>query len=314
MSEASAPRAAEFSPRRFLNHIAQSWNAFWFTPADPAPLCLMRILVGGMLFYSHYVWGLEFEAFFGAEGFSSAELIRFVHKDSWAYSFWWSVPSAWFGTVHVLCLAIIAAFWLGLWTRITSVLAVLIHASYCNRAPLATFGMDQIAAILAFYLMIGPSGTMYSLDRLLRRRSGLEETQIKYLSAGLALRLIQVHYCIIYFFAGVSKLQGRTWWTGEALWRAFANYEYQSVDMTWLASYPWLIQLLTLTAVLWEISFPYLIWQRAWRPLLLGVGMLIHLGIGALLGMWTFGLTMIFGYLAFVRPETVRRWAKALGV
>src|SRR5690606_24525581 len=148
------------------------------------------------------------------------------------------------------------------------------HASYCNRAPLATFGMDQIAAILAFYLMIGPSGAMYSLDSLLRRRrsvrrevvpspplrgrgtgergralpdtfessetrsseeaspstvpplslalspaAGARGPENQYLSAGLALRLIQVHYCIIYFFAGVSKLQGRTWWTGEALWR-----------------------------------------------------------------------------------------------
>ena len=47
--------------------------------------------------------------------------------------------------------------------------------------------------------------------------------------------------CVIYFFAGVSKLQGPSWWDGEAMWRAFANLEYQSLDMTWLAWHPWLV-------------------------------------------------------------------------
>lgn len=32
----------------------------------------------------------------------------------------------------------------------------------------------------------------------------------------------------------------------------------------------------------------------------------MHLGIGAFLGMWTFGLAMIFGYLAFISPETIQ--------
>ena len=32
----------------------------------------------------------------------------------------------------------------------------------------------------------------------------------------------------------------------------------------------------------------------------------MHLGIGLCLGMWTFGLAMIIGNLAFVSPQTVR--------
>jgi hypothetical protein len=34
----------------------EAWNRFWFTPADPATLSLIRVLAGGMLFYTHFIW------------------------------------------------------------------------------------------------------------------------------------------------------------------------------------------------------------------------------------------------------------------
>ena len=75
--------------------------------------------------------------------------------------------------------------------------------------------------------------------------------------------------CVIYLFAGLSKLQGPSWWGGEAMWRAFANLEYQSLDMTWLAWHPWLVNIMTHVSVVWEISFCVLIWKPLWRPLVL---------------------------------------------
>ena len=53
------------------------------------------------------------------------------------------------------------------------------------------------------------------------------------------------------------------------MWRAFANLEYQSLDMTWLAWHPWLVNLMTHVSVIWEISFCVLIWRPLWRPLML---------------------------------------------
>jgi hypothetical protein len=34
----------------------------------------------------------------------------------------------------------------------------------------------------------------------------------------------------------------------------------------------------------------------------------VHGGIALCLGLITFGLAMIFAYLSFLKPETVRRW------
>lgn len=287
------------------------WCDFWWTPADPAPLCLMRILVGGMLIYSHLVWGLNLEGFLGPAGWNSSELIRDMQRGQWNYSFWWDVPVESMQTVHQYCLVILVLFCVGFCTRLTSILSFLIHVSYCQRAAMSNYGLDQAASVLLLYLAIGPSGSAYSVDRILVRfwnrfvRRIKTETKRSSL-AGLSLRLIQVHYCLIYFFAATAKLQGETWWTGEAIWRCVANYEYQSADLTWLAWFPELYELLTHVTLIWELTFACLVWVKAIRPLVLLAGILMHLGIGAFLGMWTFGFMMIFGYLAFVNPNTIR--------
>ena len=323
--------AAKQAPNRGFDQIVQTafhrWINFWFVPTDPAPLGLLRILVGGMLVYSHLVWGIDLPAFLGPDGWNSAEVIHEYQRGQWNNSFWWNIPVESIQVVHHWSTGILVLFAFGFCTRVTSVLAFAIHVSYCQRAALSIFGMDQVGSLLVLYLMIGPCGAAYSIDalivRLWRRLRG-QRTAIKIgdkncstvrrsMLAGLALRLIQVHYCIIYFFAGTRKLLGESWWTGEALWRAIANYEYQSIDMTWMAWFPFpeILQLLTHLAILWEISFAYLVWNKSLRPYVLAVGVLIHLGIGAFLGMWTFGLMMIFGYLGFVEPESVRsvlRW------
>ena len=105
-------------------------------------------------------------------------------------------------------------------------------------------------------------------------------------------------------------LEGR----GEAVWLAFANLEYQSVSMTWTAWYPWITDLMTHSTILWEVSFAALIWVRPVRPFMLLIGFGLHAGIGGMMGMWTFGLIMIFGHVAFWPTTTVRWIASRLPV
>jgi Vitamin K-dependent gamma-carboxylase len=186
--------------------------------------------------------------------------------------------------------------------------------SYVGRVPGSLFGLDQINLMLAMYLAVGPSADAYSLDRLLRRRrAGGPLPVIPSWSANLAIRLIQVHMCIIYLFAGTAKLTGPAWWDGTALWMALGNLEYQSLDMTWLANWPRLVNLMTHVTVYWELLYCALIWPRLTRPVMLLLAIPLHLGIAICLGMVTFGLVMLIGNLAFVSPEVIRRLANQTG-
>lgn len=96
---------------------------------------------------------------------------------------------------------------------------------------------------------------------------------------------------------------GGSWWDGSAMWLSIANYEYQTIDLTWMANWPLLLAFLTHVTVLFELFYCVLIWNRLTRPVVLLTAVLMHLGIATCLGMATFGLAMLIGNLAFISPS-----------
>lgn len=297
--------------RDYFGAVWQAWNRFWFTPADPATLSLIRVLAGGLLLYTHFIWSFDLTGFIGPDGYTPLTYLESVADREWsAWSvFHWIKPTWLLWTVHIAALLVFAMLTLGLFSRVAAVLAYLLAVSYAQRVtPGAFFGLDKANCMLAMYLMLGPCGARYSLDRILRLRSGDKADPPESTSANLAIRLLQVHLCIVYLFSGLAKLEGATWKLGTAMWWAAANHEYQSLDLTWLAGWPMLVALVTHLTLFWELYYCCLVWNRLTRPIVLWIAMVVHGGIAVFMGMVTFGLAMITANLAFLRPATVRRW------
>ncbi|MDH3716828.1 MAG: HTTM domain-containing protein [Planctomycetota bacterium] len=301
----------------WLRTLVAAWNNFWFTPSDPATLSLIRILAGLMLLYTHLVWSLGLDAFFGSDAWISSDQVWTMWRQQvedtgqrvyfWSFFLWAESREA-LWALHIAALVVFALLTLGLFSRVVAVLAYLATLCYVHRAPSSLFGLDQINVMLALYLMLGPCGARYSLDALWhRRRRGERTVEVpSSVSANLAIRLIQIHMCVIYFFAGARKLTGASWWDGSAMWLSVANLEYQTLDLTWLAHWPLLTAFLTHLTVWFEISYFALIWPRMTRPVYLALAVLMHLGIAFCMGMITFGLVMLIGNVAFVTPPIVR--------
>ena len=235
--------------------------------------------------------------------------------------------------IHTGVLIVILLFTVGLFTRVTSVLVWLATVSYIHRTQQVLFGMDTMMNILLFYLMIGNSGAALSLDRLIARyravraslrRSGTIDANTRAflacpppsMSAGLALRLIQVHFCFIYVAAGLSKLKGETWWNGRAFWDVVVNPEFTLMQypwyentLRWLISVKFVYHFITSTAV-WltlfvEIAGPFLLWTRL-RWLMIFLATAMHAAIGVLMGLNLFELLMIVMLLAFLPDRVIR--------
>ncbi len=292
--------------------LAEGWDRFWFTPCSPSLLGILRILVGGMILYTHAVWTIELPTFFSDDGVLPRAYSRLLYDQSWAHwtHFDWIASPAVLLWVHGLALLVMFCFMLGFCTRLTGLLSFLLVVSYAHRATGALFGLDQINGFLTLYLAIGPSGQAWSLDRRFGwARSPTEPST----GANLSLRLMQVHMCIVYLFAGLAKLRGDAWWQGDALWGALASLDYQTIDLLWLAHSPWLIEALTLITLAWEVSYAFLIWFPACRPWYLSIAVLVHGGIGLAMGMNTFGAIMIIGNLAFLPPALGASWQRPEG-
>ena len=286
----------------WLNQGLRGWDRFWFTPRDVGTLAVMRIGCGAMLLYTHLAWGLAFRAFFGQQPWISEDIARDLQESVFAWSHFFVLRDEFtLRAIHLAALFAFALFTLGLYTRASAMVSALAAISYVHRQPGALFGLDQINVLLATYLTISDCGRAFSLDAYFARRSGrtLERETV---ANCIASRLIQLHMCIIYMFAGMAKLQGPAWWNGEAMWGAIAIQEYQSWDVTWLVHFPSLLAVFTYLTLYWEIYYVALVWPSWSRPVVLFLALPLHMGIAICLGMITFGLIMIVGNMAFVPP------------
>ncbi len=318
-------------PTRYLKGLGldalHAWREFFFTPADPTPLGLVRVVVGALLFWNVAVLGLDLHDYLGSDGWIGPEAVRqyLAEQTPWAWSFWLWIPDRWLPVAWAGCLVVTALFTVGLGSRVTAVLAWAIAVSTVRRAPVALFGFDHMVSTWALYLAaFGASGQSVSLDRFLSRsralrRGGREEipgrsavgvpptgVPAASVSANLSLRLIQLHLVLIYGSAGLSKLMGPEWWNGTAIEMIILTPEFRRFDLAWLAAYPALLSLATHSGVLLEISFPVLIWVRKLRPLLIVSVALMHLAIDLCMGLTEFGLAMVAATLAFTSGPWLR--------
>ena len=288
-----------FSGRESLNWFAswwRAWTTFWFTPSDPLLLGVLRILVCGLLAWSNFVWLLDQECFFGLNSWQSAGNVWRLNDQPWHWS-WYFPAQTLLATKSLTAVSLLASISLsvGLLTRPAACIALAGYVSAVNRAPLNTFGFDDVLGIMLVPLIIGTAGARLSVDSIFWKKQSAPNTETT-----IALRLIQVHLCILYFFSGCGKLLGASWLEGTALWGAVANIQYRTIDLTFLAWHPLLINALTLGTLFWEVSYSALIWPRLTRPLVLAMAVFVHLGIGLTMGMMEFGIAMLIANMAFL--------------
>ena len=295
----------------WFNEVFVAWDRFFFTPSLPHTLAVIRVACGLMMAYSHVIWLSLIGDFMGDTAWIDLQTIRELHSQDWTWSWLFYTSSKPVLIGHqLIAISLSLSMAMGLFTRITTPLAFLFTLMVCHRMTGALFGLDQIIIMLSMYLMISNCGSVWSLDsKILKRRNsnGVSSWLLpkchEAINNTIATRLIQLHLCVIYLFGGVSKLRGEMWWDGSALWYTAVNYEYQSLNITWLGNFPFLIAALTAGTLIWETFYCALVWPKLTRPIMLAMAVFVHGGIALALGMVTFGSIMIVANLAFIQPE-----------
>lgn len=220
--------------------------------------------------------------------------------------------------IHGCCLLVMFLFTIGLWTRITGILTWFACVSYIQRNNSLLFGMDTMMMIWLLYMLIAPAGATFSVDRLLEkwsaRQKGLPVLEVQpSISANFAMRCLQIHYCFIYLGSGTSKLQGARWWNGTALWDIVSNYTFTPMDvpiyhdfLVFICNHRWLWEMVmeggVFFTVFLELSFGFLVWIPSLRWLMVALSILLHFGIGLIMGLSTFSMFMFCMVASFFPP------------
>ena len=270
--------------------LEATWNRFWFEPADPRPLAVVRMLTGALALALLSSYTADLVAWFGPQGMIPADAAA-----PWRSPLGWSLFD--FATtpdslrlllaVTGIVLGLLAV---GLATPLVSLAAAILWASLLHRGPMLAGPADDCVAVLLWCLAIGQSGGAWSLDRWFR---GSREPAAASIRSRIALSLIQVHAAAITVASLLAQLKGDVWWDGTAAWWLTARTDSRLVDLAGLFTRSeYLCNLVTHAITGFELAFAVGLWFAATQTIVARIGLVAWPLIGLLAGEPSWGLAM----------------------
>ena len=175
----------------------------------------------------------------------------------------------------------------GRWPRIAAILIHFFTTNLWNKQWVTLDGGCNLIEILIVYL--------FFMDSSAKRKTS-------YLTplSNLALLMIKLQVLCVYVTAGWAKLNGEMWRSGMALYYILQADQYtHPIIGKFLVDNPLLSNLGTYFTLAFQISFPFLVWNKRTRFFSLIAGVLLHSQIMLVMGLPMFGLAMIISYTAF---------------
>lgn len=326
------PRIVAGAAKTAETPTGSAWVRFWFAPADPIGLHVLRMLAGLLFLWWLLPFAGQLDAFFGLNGWFDLQAYREASRLpggppqplGWSVLYLCGTNATLLTVAYWLSVAVLALFTLGVATRVTAVLTWIIVLSFIIN-PAADYDADYLLVVLAFYLMLGyvllgqgTRGTTW-LTRLLGSRStwlfGSRGERQASPAANLAVRLLQVHFALVLVSSGLHKLQQGDWWSGAAFWyplhppfkTTVAQARQHTSDATFYLSMLSLGAYLTLA---WQLGFPLFAWRPRWRVVLLGGALAGWLGTAFLYELPLFGPVLMIAALSYLTPA---EWQALLG-
>ena len=278
-----------------LERLATGAVRFLSEPASPRPLAIMRIGLASVLLLQGLALSVHLLDLYGNHG-----VVQWIVTDPAVGQ---AVPRIrWlvevlgrFGVddgtavrgLFAVYLGSLAALLLGYRTRSAALVAWFTHLMMNTSATATVYGVDSFANIALFYCTWMPVGAAFSADRAAGRTSD-EPTAF----ARLALRVLQIHLCVVYLATGIEKSMGADWWNGEAIWSSLMRSDLCKFDMSWLAQYPLVAVLAGWGTLAVELGYALFIWPKQTRRLWAVSTIGMHVGIAIFLGLASFAALM----------------------
>ena len=263
-----------------MGAIGAAWHRFWFRPEPTSTLAVVRIAYGMVVFLWAVSLAPDLHTFFPTSGAPVTGL-------------------------YVLLVVGSVGMVLGYRSRLAAAVVFLALMWFQRRNSAVINAGDRLLANLGFFLMLAPSGASLSLDRWRRAPGPFWEFPAR---APWALRLVQVQLSVLYLSTVWEKLQGQTWANGTAVSYALGIGQLARVHLPdGLTDSVLLMNLLTWSTLVIELSLALLVWRRRLRPWVLGFGVALHVFIEVTMMVGFLGMALLVAYLAFVPPAMSAR-------
>lgn len=308
------------------------WRELWDHHEPPYSLALVRILVGLVLCYD-YLRVLQLgivDVLWAPEQADGIPDVLFRNPVPELYQ-WFPLTTTPAWIAWGLCLAGAVGVTLGLYTRLSALVFVVVSAQLAQVLPLGDRGIDMLLRNVMAILAFSEAGAAWSVEA---RWRGGPRAEIP----AWPRHLLILQLGVVYFLAGVQKtaLSWTPFGGFTALYLVLQDPAIARADFAWLEGVLPLTQLATLSTLLFEWSagfLPLVYWYRATRTrpgrlrawfnrvrplrLWLPLGVALHLGIALTMALGIFPFAMLALYPSFFHPDEWRwgwRRQRATGV
>lgn len=236
----------------------------------------------------------------------------------WVFSFFHSVASSplllTISMIGLCGLAVLVT--LGWRTRIVLPVYLVAWVSFIETNDSASDQGDNAYRMFLIAMLFADTTRRWSLDA--RRRNtrpsfpdadGGRFRWLLILAHNLSLLVLAFQVCAIYMSGGLYKAAGMPWQHGFAVYNPLQTQQFGTwpVLSDLLTTWGPLVVAISWGSVLFQCAFPFMLFNRKLRIIgLLGI-LSFHLGIGLLMGLPWFSLTMIAVDAIFVSDATYAR-------
>jgi len=300
-----------------LQSAAAAAIRFITRPASPAPLAALRIGLAAVLLFQGLALSYNWLDLYGSRGVvqwavTDTAVGETVPRINWLVNAFGRLGVGEARVVTGLCavyMAALASLLLGYRTRTAAIVAWFTHLMMNTSATATIYGVDTFANIALFYCTWMPVGEVLSMDHSAGRTTGEASSFSR-----LALRVLQIHLCVVYFASGVEKSLGADWWNGEAIWCSLMRSDLCTWDMSWLAAHQWMAMVAAWGTLVVEVGYAIFVWPRKTRKLWAATTVSMHVGIAIFLGLTSFAALMtvltVAAFLVSDKPALAAASAK----
>lgn len=251
---------------------------------------ILRIGLGIVILYNYSINYSQRHFLWGSDGITktpnSKEYMNFS-----IYQF--SDSTLYFEIIFHLGILLALLFTLGYKTGFVSILNYIFLFSLQQENGLILDGGSNIMIIVLFYMMFMKTNAYFSLEN---QNYEVTDKQNYYFSTvhNIALLAIIVQLSILYLNSALYKVMGETWQNGTATYNIL---QVQDFNLPWLTdliiSNDTVVVVSTYITLLVQLAFPFMLFNKYTKYLVLLILVPMHLGIAFAMGLITFSLIMI---------------------
>ena len=275
---------------------------------------LTRVLLGVWAIY-HYVLHFPVRGLlWGPDGIWPYE--RFVAVRPFLSVWQLSASPLFFEIIYIAAIGVAVAYTLGWWPRLLGMLHWWMIWSLQERNPFITDGGDNIMRIVLLFLVLVNTGAHFSVagGRRSLLRLPLLARQALAVVHNVGVLLILAQVSMLYLSTGLYKAMGELWQNGTALYYILRVEEFSWPGVAeFIYRNPYLVVFGTYGTVLFEVLFLPSLFNRWLRYAMIAAGTLFHIGISTIMGLVTFGWSMLSIYPLLVTDteyRSVTRWLR----